>query len=52
MIFQITKEHIEQESLAYTKVGYWCYLSPESNVWHIRPTKDEVLLIKQLFGHS
>jgi hypothetical protein len=48
MVFQITQEHLEQESLAFTKVGAWCYMSLNSKIWHIRQTEQEVQDIKTM----
>jgi hypothetical protein len=42
MIFQITKEHIKDNNLLFTKVGWWCYKSNESQILHVRETRDEV----------
>jgi len=42
IIFQITQEDIEDNNLLFTKVGWWCYKSKESQILHVRETKEDI----------
>jgi DNA modification methylase len=61
MIFQITQEHIKQESLAYTSVDYWYGDKAQSDVWYlsrgatgkyVHPTQKPVELIERALLNS